>query len=282
MTITSALIAQMRREFQDEPKSTSVSRAGNGSVNLFNLARYPIIESSYSIYKGTSALVENNQFTLDLDTGDLQLTTTPANGVVIKSNHRYAHWRDKQWVEATNNAISELNARGFFRQVVRNGSILRISANVQVYSGPSACVDLYELLVSNNYTSGGVYSKINSNWSYQQDGNKLVLGNKPSSANYAQISYLRNLQTYTATSATLDILPTWETMVKKHVGHQFFRSLAAKIAKQGNASIDEGHFSFTNLRTQSNDLLSEFNDLAKRAKPTRPAKDFQWNDPSLG
>lgn len=270
--ITSALISQCRREFNDVPKTVQVARQGNGSINTFNVVKFPIIEGSYKIYTSGSLKTDVTDYTLDLDNGDLFMVSTPANGLEIKSQHKYAQWRDKHWLEAINQSIEQLNARGFFRQVVNNTSIISISANTQVYSGPSACIDIYDFKVK----SGLDYVKPVVNWQYQQDANKLVLGSRPTTAMSASISYLRNLQTYGTTSATLDLLNDWIEPVKKNAGAIFYRSLAGKIAKQGNATIDEGHFSFTNLRNQSNDLQNDFKEFAARKKPTRPSKDLQF------
>jgi hypothetical protein len=275
--ITSALISQCRREFGDVGKTTQVSRAGDGVSTVFNVGKFPVIEGSYTIFRNTSALVENSGYTYDLDNGDLTMLFTPTTSHTIKSQHKYAHWRDKNWVEAINQGIEELNARGFFRQVARNTNIMRLSANVRVYSGPSACIDLYEVLESDNFTISGNFVKLGTNWSYQQDANKLVLGLKPTQPNRLAISYLRNMRTYAATSATLDVANDWIEAIKKFAGAKFYRSLAGKIATQGAATVDEGHFSFTNLRTQANDLLAEFDLFAKRKKPTRPAKDMQYH-----
>jgi hypothetical protein len=143
--------------------------------------------------------------------------------------------------------------------------------------GPTNCIDIYELLESDDYTATGGFRKLGCNWSYQQDGNKVVLGLKPSRAGVLAISYLRNLRTYSATSATLDVLDDWVELLKIKSGAIFHRYMAGKIAKQGNATIDEGHFSFTNLRGQANDLNEEFERSAIRKKPTRPAKDIGWN-----
>lgn len=283
MTIISALISQCRREYGDNPKSVSLSRQGNGSVNVFSVGKYkPVLESSYTVYVSGVAKTETTHYTFDLDNGEINTVTTPANGVEVRSDHKFAFWRDKNWVEAINQGISQMNARGFFKQVVRNPSVFRLSANVQVYNGPSACIDLYELLVSNNNTTSGSFSKPNVNWSYQRDGNKIILGNKPTTANRAQVSYLRKMQTYSATSATVDVLDEWEEQVKKAAGAAFYRSLAGKIAKEGNANIDEGHFSFTNLRTMANDLQAEFDKWCIRNKPPLPAKDIGYNDPNGG
>lgn len=280
--IASALISECRREFNDVPKKVRVERNGDGVINIFNVGRFPVIEGSYAVYVAGSQKTETTHYTFDLDSGDLAMVSTPTNGQAVRSEHKYATWRDKNWVESFNKAIESLNARGFFRQVVRNTSIFRLSANVQAYSGPSACIDLYELLLSDNYTVSGNFIKPAVNWSYQQDANKIIIGNKPSVANRAAISYLRNLQTYAATSATLDILPDWKELVKMRAGANFYRSLAGKIAKQGAATVDEGHFSFSNLRTMANDLDAEFERLAARKKPTRPAKDMQWQQSGGG
>lgn len=241
-------------------------------MNLFNLGKFPILENTYHIYLDSTEKTETTHFTLDKDNGDLMMVATPSASETVAAQFKYAHWRDKNWTEAINKAIENLNARGFFRQIVRNNSIFRLSANVQTYSGPSACVDLYELLVK----SGSDYSKPYVNWEYQQDANKVVLGSRPTTPMSASISYLRNLQTYDATSATLDILNDWKEIVKVKAQAIYYRSLAGKIAKQGNASIDEGHFSFTNLRAMANDLDAEFERLAARKKPTRPAKELQY------
>lgn len=281
--ITSALIKALRREVGDNPKSTQVLRAGNAVVNLFNLGKFPIVEGSYSIYKGTSAMAETTDYTLDKDNGDLRMLLTPGNGVEVKSQHKYAFWRDQNWNDAITSRISELNARGFFRQIVRASGLVYLSANIQRFNGPSACVDLYELLVpAANGSASGQLTQPYVNWSYQQDANKIVLGQKPFVGSRAVVSYLRNLQTYEATSATLDLLPEWIEIIDRGAQADFYRALAGKVAKEGNASIDEGHFSFTNLRTMANDLEQEFDRLALRKKPTRPAKDMQYFLPTGG
>lgn len=263
----------MRREYGDEPKSVRVARRGNGSVNTFNTGKFPVIESSYTVYVSGVAKTEGagNDYTFDLDNGDIYFPSVPANDVEVASQFKYATWRDKNWVEALNQGIDALNARGFFRQTVRQGFIL--SAGVRVFSGPSACIDMYEVL---HTPISGSIMKLPVNWSYQQDANKLVLGSPMSTATSGVRSYLRNLQKYSATSATIDTLDDWNELVKKKAGALFYRSLAGKVAKSAHAVVDEGHFSFTNLRTMANDLEAEFERLAIRKKPTRPAKDMQY------
>lgn len=283
MTIVSALISQCRREYGDNPKSTSVSRQGNNAVNIFNVGSYkPVIEESYTVYVSGVAKTEGSHYSYDLDNGDISVTTTPGNGVEVRSDHKYAFWRDKNWVEAFNQGIAQMNARGFYKQVVRDTSSFRLSANVQSYAAPSGAVSVYELLVSDNLGLSGNFVKPYTNWSYQRNVNKIIVGSKPTVASRAAISYLRKLKPYAATSATIDVLDEWEEQVKKKAGAIFFRALAAKVAKEGNASIDEGHFSFTNLRTMAADLDKEFDNWCIRNKPAMPAQDMQWNIPGGG
>lgn len=273
--IVSALITQCRQDYGDIAKSTQHRKTGDGSSTLYNVGDIPVIEGSYAHYVNNALQAETTNYTFDLDSGDLQFNVAPSTE--IRSEFKYANWRDANWRLAINNSIEELNARGFFRQIVRNTSVFAISANVRVYSAPSACVDAYELLLFNDRTISGSYVPMPGDYRYDQDANKITLGWKPSTAEKAALSYLRNLQTYTATSATLDVLNDWIILVKKKAGANFYRYMAGKIAKQGNANIDEGHFSFSNLRAMAMDLDNEFDLMARRKKPTRPAKNIQYH-----
>ncbi len=272
----SALITKCRQDFGDVVKSSQVKKMGDGSSTLFNLGRFPVKENSYSVYKGTSAQIETTNYAINLDSGDLQFTTPPGTTTEAKVDFQYAEWRDANWVNAINTGIESLNARGFFRQIVRDTNVFAISANVRTYSGPTNAIDVYEILTFDNRTVSGNYQRLPGNYSYQQDANKIILSWKPSNSEKTATSYLRNLQTYSATSATIDVINDWVELVRLKAGAEFYRYMAGKIAKQGNANIDEGHFSFTNLRTMANDLDNQFDLFARRKKPTRPAKNIQF------
>lgn len=265
----------------DNPKTTRVVKDGNGAINVFNTGKFPVMESSYTVKVAGSTLTSSHAtsgYNFDLDNGDLQLDATPANGEEVLVDMKYADWRDKNWLEAINGAISHLNGRGFFKQVTREA--ITLSANVNSIPGPTDAVDAYELLYTP--TGGGSPVAVGTNWSYQQDANKIILGGQFTSRLSGKVSYLRNLRTYDTTSATLDPNDEWLEMVKKRAGASFYRSLAGKIAKQGSATVEDGHLSFSNLRTLARDLEDEFERLAQRKKPTRPAKPIQFNIPGGG
>ena len=147
---------------------------------LFNIGDFPVIEGSYAHYVNNVLQTESTNYSFDLDSGDLQFNVAPSTE--IRSEFKYANWRDANWRLAINNSIEELNARGFFRQIVRNTSVFAISANVRVYSAPSACVDAYELLLFSDRTISGSYVSMPGDYRYDQDANKITLGWKPSVA----------------------------------------------------------------------------------------------------
>lgn len=275
--ITSALINQCRRLYNDIPISHQAQRNGDGQSTIFNVGRFPVIENSYSVYLNSVLQTENTHYTLNKDNGDLTMTTAPNNGVPLKINYQYANFRDLHWIEAINHAIESLNSYGFFRQVSRDKTTMHLSANVSIYNGPSQCIDLYEVLYSDNNTASGNFLKLPGNWRYDQDSNKLILGYKPSAAGVLAVSYLRKLKTYSTTSATLDVPDDWIELLKLKSGAYYYQHMASKIAAQGAATIDEGHFSFTNLRTLASDLDKKFQEMAIRKKPPRPYQDIQWH-----
>lgn len=272
--IVSGLIAQCRREYNDVAKSSQAEKAADGVSTLYNLGRAPVIEGSYAVFFDAVQKTEATHYTLDKDSGDLQTLAAQSQGVLVKANFKYAQFRDQHWVEAINHGVEALNARGFFRQVVRESGTMGLSANVTSYAAPSATIDLYEVLRRGTGAVSATLSPMPGNYSYQQDANKLVLGYVPAIAERLVVSRLRNLQTYQATSATLDVLNDWVELVKLKAGAYFMRHMAAKIATQGAAVIEDGHFSFTNCRTMANDLDADFDRLAARKKPARPSKDI--------
>jgi len=279
--ILSGLIGQLRSKYGDQPKAAQVTRTGDGSSTLFNVgrSRVPIVENSYSVYKGTSAQAETADYSLDKDTGDLQFVVAPTSAYAVKVNFKHANFRDKNWREAVNDGIDKMNARGFTRQVVRDTSSLVITTSQQSYSGPAGAKDVYELLQNDG---AGNYADLRGNWKYEEDANRIVLGSKPSSSSSAAISYLRTLKKYTAVSATLDVKDEWHELLEKAAGAYYFEAQASRIAMQGNATVQEGHFSFTSLRTQARDLHDGFLREAARMKPTAAAKDIHYAIPESG
>ena len=267
------MITELRRESGDIKKSTRATREGDGTTTLYNLGKNPIISASEVVTISGGATLSAGSYSLDHDSGDLDMTdNTPAAADELKVEFKYANWRDRNWVEAINQGISMLNAKGFFRQTVRQSFVL--SAGTRVSSGPSACVDIYEFL---RRPTSATYVNHNFNWSYQEDSNQIVLGSVINTATSAARSYLRELQTYASPSATIDLRNAWIEPVKKYALGQYYRYRAGVVAQEGNANVKDGHLLVNNLRAMYKDIDREFEKFIVRAKPTRPAKDMQFH-----
>ena len=265
--ITSAFVSKLRRKYNDLPENHQDVRDGDGSSTVYKTKNAPIKESSFKQYVN-NALQNASGYTIDLDTGDLELGAATSNE--IKSQYKGVKFRDQHWLEFIQDAFDSMGDQ-FFKTVIRSASGITLSAGVQVYDCPSDCIRLTEVLESDDYTSAGNFKKPFVNMNYDRRSNKLVLGAKPTKANYLQISYQRKLTRPVATSGTLDVEDNWLQLLDLHVGAQQARSYADRIAKQGNVSVEEGHISMSHLRTLANDSDIKFENLKRKLKPVPPS-----------
>ena len=265
--ITSGFISKLRRKYNDLPESHQDIRDGDGSSTVYKLMHAPIKEGSFKLYIN-NVLQDTSGYTIDQDTGDLELGAATSNE--IKSQYKAVKFRDQHWLELIQDAFDSMGDQ-FFRTTIRSTSGMKLSANVQVYDCPSDCIRLTEVLESDDYTSAGNFKKPYVNMNYDRRSNKLVLGAKPTKANYLQISYQRKLTRPTATSSTLDVENNWLQLLDLHVGAAQARSYADRIAKQGNVSVEEGHISMSHLRQLANDNDIKFENLKQKLKPVMPS-----------
>ncbi len=264
--ITSALISNLRREYNDLPVKHHDQKTGDGSSTVYKTKASPIKESSYSILIGNALKTTPTDYTLDLDTGDIDLVSSTSSLIEIK--YQAVKFRDQHWLESIQGAFDSLGD-SFFTTKVRES--FNLSANVQVYSAPTGCIRIYELLESSNYTTSGTWVKPQVNWRYDKSANKLILGNKPSKANYAKISYLKRLTRPTLTTSILDVEDKWLELIRLKSGSTYLHSMANKYAQQGNVSVEEGHLSVSYLRQLANDNEIKFENLKKKLKPVMPS-----------
>jgi len=270
--LVSAFISVLRRRYNDLPVKHQDTRTGDGSSTIYKTQFAPIKESSFKEYINNS-LIASSGYTIDLDTGDITLIAATSNE--IKVQYQGVKFRDQHWLEAIQSAVDSLGDQ-FFRSVVGDVSSMHISANVQKYSCPSSCIRLTEILESSDYTSSGSWKKINANNRYDRRSNTWIVGSKPSKANYLLISYLRRITRPTATSSVLDLEDQWLQLIDLKAGAHFLRSMASKVAQQGNATVEEGHLSMAQLRALANDNEIMFENLKKRLKPVMPASEIPY------
>lgn len=276
--IVSALISEMRREANDLPEKHKDVRQGDGQSTVYKTKYAPIKEGSFKLYIN-NALQATSGYTVDLDTGDIDLQGATSNEV--RAQYQSVQHRDQHWLEFIQSSMRAFGDK-FYRSTIRSTSAMSISANVQVYDCPSDCIRATEILESDNYTSAGNFRQLNTNVRYDRRSNKIILGNKPTKANFVELSYLRKLTIPSTTSDTLDVEDNWIEMVKLKSIAKHARAYAYKIAKDGNVSVEEGHLQMRDLRALANDNEILFEDLKKKNKPVMPNATIPYDLPGGG
>lgn len=271
--MVSAFIQTMRRRYHDLPQKHLDVRQADGSSTVYKSQYAPILEGSYSLYVN-SVLKDagvSGDYTIDLDTGDFVFNSAPTNGHSIELKYQSVNFRDQWWLDTVKSSIRSLGDR-FFRTVVRSPSAITLSANVQVYDCPSGCIRPTEFYQSDDYTSGGNYVPFGVNHYYDRRSNKIVLGVKPTRANYTALSFMRRIALPEATSAVLDVEENWIEPLELKSGSIYVKARAIELAQQGNVSVEEGHLSVQQMRQLGADNEADFKQWKKENKPVMPAQ----------
>jgi len=279
--ITSALVTQLRRDVSDVPVLHQDKITGDNSSTVYKTKYSPVLEDSMILRIGGTAKTEGlgNDYTLDDDTGVIDLASVTSSG--IEARYKGVNFTNQEWLDAIGDTIDEMGDQ-FFRMVVRSTSGITLSAGVQVYDGPSGCLKIIEFLESDNFTSGGTFKKPFTNWRHDRRANKLILGSAPSKANYAQLTYCRKVAKPTALSSTLDLEDAWIQMVKHGTKSKYLRSVAAKIAQQGNVNTEQGMLRLNQIRAVAVDEETKYELLRRRVKPVLPALANNFHIPTSG
>lgn len=275
--ITSDFISKLRRKYNDTPVKHEDVIQGDGTSTVYRTQFYPILEGSFSLYLGN--VLQSSGYTIDYDTGDIVLSS--ATSAEIKVHYQEVKFRDQHWLEAIQDTFDSFGDQ-FFRSVVRSTPGMSLSAGIDVYPCPTGCIRLTEALESSSYTSAGPFTPINANARYDRWSNQMILGRKPSRANYMEISYLRKLNRPTTTSSVIDAEESWFELIDLKSGANYLRSMANRYAQQGNATIEEGYLSVAQLRQLANDNETLFENRKKKIRPVMPASKIPYNIPEGG
>lgn len=265
--IVSALISKLRSNYGDKPTKHLDSLVGDGSSVVFKTKYSPVLETGFGLYIDDVLKTKDTDYEIDLDTGDIVLTTATTGTIDFK--YKSAYKRDNDWLGFIQSGIRGFGDE-FYRSVTRSPSAFTISAGVQVYDLPSTCIRPTEVYESSDYTSAGTFVPLNVNHWYDRRSNKLILGAAPTRANVTQMSYLRRIQVPQSTSATLDLEENWIEMLELKTGAIFARAMAMEIATQGNASVEEGHLSVQSLTNLSREQEAQFQLMKRRNRPVMP------------
>lgn len=277
--ITSAFISQLRRDYNDNPKLHKDTRNGDGSSTVFKTKFAPVKESSVTLAVNNVTKAEVTDFTLDYDTGDVQMTAAPSNGHALDIIYKEVNFRDCHWLDAIKSAYRAFGDQ-LFSSVIMNTSAMQLSANVQKFNMPANCIRL--LSVFEGTSLSGRFYPIRTNWKYDRRANQLVLGNPRTTQAYCALSYLTKVTPPSAVSMAMPGEDNWLEAIQHRAGAFYLRSLANRIAQQGNATVEEGHFNVQALRVLAQDHEQQFEILRKRIKPVMPSLEIPYWDPNAG
>ena len=269
--LVSAFITKLRRQYSDLPIKHRDVRTGDDDATIFK-SKFAPVKSGAKLYI-SDALQAASGYTLDYDTGDISVSVAPSTEVRLE--YQEVKCRDQHWLEAIQDSFDSLGDQ-FFRSIIRSVTGITLSANVQIYDCPSSCIRLMEALESSDFTTSGSWVRMNVNKRYDRRSNKLILGNKPSKANYLKISYLTKLTRPTAVSSVLDVEDPWLKLISLKSGAEYLRARAYKIAQSGNATVEEGHLAMSHLRQLANDNDVMFENLKRKLKPVMPASEIPF------
>ena len=271
--LVSAFISTLRRRYNDLPIKHSDLRTGDGSSTVYKTMFSPIKEDSFKLYIN-DALQNSSAYTIDEDTGDFSINIAPS--AEVNAQYQEVKFRDQHWLEAIQSAVDSLGDQ-FFRSVIGDTSAIALSADIQKYNLPSTCIKLTEILESDDFTSAGNWTKPRINMRYDHRSNVLILGGKPTKANYILISYLKRITRPAATTVELDVENNWLELLELKTGAHYHRTLASKTIQQGNATVEEGHFAMAHFRAMANDLEIMYDKLKVKLKPVMPASEIPYH-----
>lgn len=274
----SDFISMCRREFNDLPEAHRDVKTGDGVALLYKTKFSPIKEGTFKLYIGGTLKTVTTDYSIDYDTGDITLVSVTS--AEIRAEYSSVKFRDQHYLEYIQSSLDEMGDK-FWKRVVGSPAI-HLSAGVYVYNCPSGCLNVTKVRQSDNNTSAGNFVPMSVNVRYDKIANQLVLGLKPTRANYLALDYCKRISKPTATSGTLDVRDEWTAGLKMKVGSISHRSLASKIAQQGNASVEEGHWSTASLRQLANDFEIKYENWEKKCKPVMPATELPYHIPNGG
>lgn len=277
--ITSAFISQLRRDYNDNPKLHKDTRNGDGSSTIFKTKFAPVKESSVTVAVNNATKTETTEYMLDYDTGDLQMVSAPGNGLPLDIIYKEVNFRDAHWLDAIKSAYRAFGDQ-IYGAVYMNTSALQLSANVQKFNLPANCIRLLSVFESDSIS--GRYYPLRTNWKYDRRANQLILSNVKTTQSFAALSYLTKITPPSAVSMAMPGEDAWLEAVQHRAGAFYLRSMANRVAQQGNVTVEEGHLNVQALRVLANDHEAQFEVLRKRIKPVMPSLDIPYWDPKAG
>ena len=232
----SELITELRRETRDLKYKMEENFDGDGTTATFVLKHHPVVENSQQILVSGVLKSTPAQYAWDADMGEIVFITSEippsvANNVLI--DYRYCNFNDADWVNFINNGI-EFYGERLWKEILDNTTFTTVLNQFEydlttMTSGNKVfrLVDAWYKTAS-NAQARWIAISTSLNVRFFRDSRKLHLNPPFRQSGYPmQIRAIRKPNTFTTTSATLDLSDEEIKCIKEYAKYQYYMSIAA-------------------------------------------------------
>ena len=160
----SDFINEIRKSVKDVARTSPTNSWDGDNATLLFVTKYqPLIANSYTIKIDGSAQVEDTDYTIDQDNGEILFTSAPASGADnVTADYKYAKFRDEDYFEMIENAFTRCY-RKFWKEIDDSTTWTTVASQYD-YAGPNNTLFLvsghYRQVSSEPWTEIGSYSNL--------------------------------------------------------------------------------------------------------------------------
>lgn len=195
-------IQELRIQSGDLSKSVAADWVANGEtkVLLLPLLTYPIVADSYVLKLAGVALTETTDYTIDLETGRIELVDMPTDGDIFEFTGQRVALTDEAWVIIINDVIRSMS-EAFFKEIT-DIATYTTTANMRSIS-LADFIGVYDI----GWFPAGSNNRVKvSNWRWSADEQKLYFGDYAEFSVTGRPLYIRGLKKYTLGTVSTDTL----------------------------------------------------------------------------
>lgn len=215
-------IDQLRIQSGDLKKTAGATWTADGStkVLLLPVLSYPVLAASYTMKKNGVNLTETTDFTIDLETGRIDIVSLPANGDIFEFVGTRVSLTDNAWIGIINDVIRAMS-EAFFKEVTDS-----VTFTTTAHMRSLALADFIAVFDIGYYPTGNTDLVNAQNWRFSPDEEKAYFGDYDEFQATGNVVKVRGLKKYTLgalISDTLDMQDRFLGVLKLGCIAQYWR-----------------------------------------------------------
>lgn len=268
------LILELRKEVGDVKKTVAANWTGDGTTKVFllPLLTFPVLESSYTITVAGAGLTETTEFTIDRESGRIDLVSAPTNGQAVQFIGLRVALTDESWLEIIRDTVRAMGD-DFWKEVTDIASYTTTANMLEKDISAGNWVAIYDVYRRIASTSN---FEIVTNWRFSPDEGKLFFGDRDEFDTTGQALKVRGLKKYTlptTTAGTFDVQDRYLTIVKYGAVARYWRYKMREVVETLSKVTQES------TRTQLQEFIMLIDRYERwyerdfaRLKPAKPAR----------